>query len=183
MARTPKAPRVRVTVDAATIHESLSRDSSHCMIAEAVRAAYPAAASVAIDIQTIRFSDRKKGLRFTYLTPRIAQVPLIKFDQGIKPEPFEFTLRNGQVTRAGSSQVRLGKRMSEKQRQQHQTASKKGGEAAKKALEVSREGLKRARLVNRGGTAGTVPDKVGGKTPPLAPFSRRRAFGLRGLEV
>ncbi len=50
------------------------------------------------------------------------------------------------------------------------------------------EKLRKAKVAVRDQSNGTVPDRVGGKTPPLqrgkdaAPFSRRRAFGLRALE-
>src|SRR5688572_22178065 len=79
--RTPRAPRVIVNVTQEMIDRSMVKDSSHCMIAETVRAAVPSAQYVAVDIQTIRFSDPKRRLRYTYLTPRIAQVPIVQFDQ------------------------------------------------------------------------------------------------------
>src|SRR6266542_2636280 len=101
----PKSPRFNVDVTKEIIQASASRDSSHCMIAEAVRAAYPGAQFVAVDIQTIRFTDRPKGLRFTYLTPRQAQVALVKFDQGQVTDPFRFQQRAGQVTKAGRNRV------------------------------------------------------------------------------
>lgn len=171
-AHNPRAPRVKVIVTKEQIEDSVERDSSHCMIAEAVKAAYPNAKKVSVDLQTIRFSDPEKRSRYTYLTPRRAQVALVQWDQGIKPEPFDLTLRQGQVTFSGSRQVRESKPISEAQRR-----------ALAKARKVSK-----AKLVPRDKKNGIVPEKVGGKTPPLArnsenvPFSNRRAFGLRGLE-
>lgn len=173
--RTPRAPRVKVNIESDLIRASIKADSSHCMIAEAVRAAYPDARAVSVDIQTIRFTDRAKGLRYTYLTPRIAQVPLIQFDQGIFPEPFSFSLRNGQVTRSNPGR---SPKLDRGERTESQVEALKKG---RKSL----AGLSKARLVKtRDGAKddGTVPDRIGGKTPPvMTPFARRRAFGLRAL--
>jgi hypothetical protein len=140
------------------------------MIAEAVKSAYPMARGIAVDLATIRFSDREKGLRYTYMTPRIAQSALVNFDQKRKPEPFQFLLRGAQVTKSGRDKQESRKGRSHAQR-----------EATRKASLVYRNGKKNK--------AGFVPDRVGGKTPPLQrsadnlPFSRRRAFGLRALEL
>src|SRR5258707_2331325 len=98
----PRSPKVTIEITPDLIESSKERDSSHCMIAEAVKKAYLGAAFVSVDLQTIRFSDHNKGLRYTYLTPRSAQIALIEFDQGTTPEPFSFQLRGGQVTFGGS---------------------------------------------------------------------------------
>lgn len=171
--RTPRAPRARLEITHELIDGAIPRDSSHCMIAEAVKMNFPDASHIAVDIQTIRFSDLKRGLRYTYLTPRVAQVCLIKFDQGFRPEPFGFQLRNGQVTRAGLGTARAlkSKTLSAKQHAQRVAAGKKG-----------QAELKKARLVSRNPAAAVVPDRIGGRTPPTTPFARRRAFGLRGLD-
>jgi hypothetical protein len=149
------------------------------MIAEAVKAAYPDARSVSVDLATIRFSDPTQGLRYTYLTPRIAQVELVMFDRGTKPEPFQFQLRNGMVTMAGTR--RPPKKPSTKE------AREILGRNFEKAAKVSP--TRRAAVV-RGENDKVTPDRIGGSTPPLqkgarddVPFSRRRAFGLRGLEL
>lgn len=171
--KTTRSPRLELTIDEDLIKHSMERDSSHCMIAEAVKAAYPDAQRVSVDIQTIRFSDPRKGLRYTYLTPRIGQIALVKFDQGIKPEPFTVQLRNGQVTAATNLRTREQSSLSPAQKAQRIAASKQW-------QEKNRE-MKRARLAAPE-AEGSVPDKIGGRTPPLAPLARRRAFGLRALE-
>jgi len=163
----PRSPRVRLEVTDELIQAAVPKDSNHCMIAEAVKIAFPEARAIAVDLATIRFSDPKKQLRYTYMTPRIAQVALVNFDQKRKPEPFTFLLRGAQVTHVGRKT----------------TDTKPRSEAQRKAT-------KKASLAFRNGRkGGNVPDRVGGKTPPLQkssdnlPFSRRRAFGLRGLEL
>lgn len=96
-----RAPHLRVAIDNETIEGSVRRSSSHCMIAEAVRAAAPQFVSVTVDLSTIRFTDKERRLRFVYLTPRVAQVALIDFDRGVKPEPFSFVLRTpAQIVRS-----------------------------------------------------------------------------------
>lgn len=176
MARTPKGPNVRIVVTDEVITQSLARDSRHCMIAEALKVSRPDARNISVDLSTIRFTDQGRGLRFTYLTPRIAQVQLVNFDQGRKPEPFSFLLRGAHVTRSGNTKP--PKHMTDEQRAQRREAG----------LKLNQR-LKKTKLVNRHKSAGVVPDRIGGKTPPLQttsvdalPFSRRRAFGLRGLE-
>jgi hypothetical protein len=72
------------------------------MIAEAIHAAAPDLANVMVDIHSIRASDPKRRLRFSYATPRIAALALIDFDQGVMPEPFSFWLRRpATITRQG----------------------------------------------------------------------------------
>lgn len=96
----PQTPKVDVYVDEKTINEAVVRNSSHCMIAEAVKKALPYARGVLVDLQSIRLTDADRGLRYTYLTPRGAQLALIAFDQGEKPKPFRMHLAKGSVRRA-----------------------------------------------------------------------------------
>jgi hypothetical protein len=136
------------------------------MIAEAVRLAWPMAQRISVDLQTIRFSDPKKNLRYTYLTPRTGQVALVRYDQGIKPEPFSMMLRGAQVTRANPRESGTPKTTKSTEAQRKQRA----------------DALKKAHLTKDSKNKGNVPEKIGGKTPPLSGYSKRRAFGLRGLE-
>lgn len=166
--RRPRTPTVDLNVTQEVIDESIQRDSSHCMIAEAVRLAVPTAQRISVDLQTIRFSDPDRNLRYTYLTPRTAQVALINYDQGRKPEAFSIQLRRGQVTKANprkAGRPRTGE--TDAQRKQRLDA------------------LKKATLRMNQGEAdrGTVPDKIGGSTPPVMGMAKRRSFGLRGLEL
>lgn len=173
MSRTAKSPKVKLVITKEIIDAAIPRDSQHCMIADALKAARPDARCVSVDLATIRFTDPEKGCRYTYLTPRIAQVCLVNFDRAIKPEPFDFILRSGQVTRSGNT--RTPRKMTEKERAQRSLAGK-------------HLNLKKSRILVRDRTTGVVAERVGGKTPPLqkgkddVPFTRRRAFGLRALE-
>ena len=137
MERYPHAPRVRVRITPEIIDASTRRSSSHCMIAEAIKEAVPNAKYVAVDIQTCRFTDRDKGLRYTYLTPRKAQQHIIDFDQGEDMEPISFELREAHVTACNN-----------KKATSCPVPSKAKLGAAKK------------------GTATSVRRRVGGKPPP-----------------
>lgn len=170
MPRLPRAPRVKLEITEELIEDAIPRDSSHCLWAESVKTAVPDATRISVDIQTIRFTDSKKGLRYTYLTPRTAQIALIQFDQGIRPEPHSVQLRGGQVT-AARKQITRGEK---RKLTPAQLA------AAAKGAKVTKTKLSKAQL--RGPAAeGAVSERVGGKTPPIA-AGKRRAFGLRGLE-
>jgi hypothetical protein len=98
--RRPRSPQVRVIVTPETIARSMPANSKACMLAESIKEAFPNAKTVSVDLQSCRFTDPDRGLRYTYLTPRTAQKALIDFDQGIQPQPFEITLKNAHVTRA-----------------------------------------------------------------------------------
>jgi hypothetical protein len=141
------------------------KHSGHCMIADAVYAAVPGAKSVSVDLATIRWTDPSKGLRYTYLTPRPAQLALLDFDQGRTVKPFRFELRNPMVTlTAAGRRKRAG--MPDKPRLEHRKEEK-----------------------SKGASVGTVPARVGGSTPPRGALAsggrirvgKRREFGLRQL--
>lgn len=196
------SPQVKVEVTAEIIAQATECDSEHCMIAEAVKAAFPGSTFVSVDLQTIRFSEPEKHLRYTYLTPRVAQIALVNFDQGRKPEPFTFQLRRGQVTRSGGRTPKTAGNGGDPGRRITEEEEAKAGEmfsAGASTREVARElhcgagtasrirqrrELAKVKLVQQtiGNPETQIPDRIGGKTPPLAPLARRRAFGLRALE-
>jgi hypothetical protein len=136
------------------------------MIAEAVKVAVPGASKVSVDLQTIRFTDLEKRLRYVYLTPRQAQLALVSFDQGIHTDPFSMVLRGAQVVKVGDPRA---------PRPKGNVPAMPDGQ--------------RAELVQRYADHVNVPDIVGGKAPPTSALSnthyggKRRAFGLRGLHL
>ena len=93
--------RVRITNEHITQAEK--RNGHKCMIAEAIMESYRGgeASFVRVDLQSIRFTDLEKGLRYYYFTPKRAQKALLNFDQGKHVEPFSFELREAQVRRSG----------------------------------------------------------------------------------
>lgn len=98
MAEKSKRPTVpsrglKIQVTQAIIDRAEAKDSNHCMIADAIKAARPDVKAVSVDMSTIRFTDPVKRQRYVYLTPPRAQLALVLFDQGEHAEPFEIQMR------------------------------------------------------------------------------------------
>jgi hypothetical protein len=162
--RPKRAPQLDFQVSEEIITQSIPKDSSHCMIADALAQAMPNAKYISVDLATIRFTDLAAGWRYIYLTPRIAQEALVAFDQGERPEPFRVQSRAAHMVATGTAQ---------------------------KARKEPGQGRRRTELVKEQGN-GTVPLRVGGQSPPVGPLSngatggprtsgRRREFGLRAF--
>lgn len=92
-----RAPRITVEVTAKRINEGAKRNSNHCMVAESLKDSHPNLNYIAVDIQTIRATNKKKGERYIWLTPRSVQEMIINFDRGVKPMPFSFVCGDGQT--------------------------------------------------------------------------------------
>ena len=95
-----------IRVTQTEIDEGVSRASQSCIVAEAIKHCIPEAKAVAVDLATIRFTDKTTGDRYIYQTPGPAQQTIIQFDQGIKPEPFSFKLRTLYQIRPKSAAAR-----------------------------------------------------------------------------
>lgn len=127
----PKARRglyrkLAVEIDQENIDRSQQRSSSHCMIADAIKVQHPGVSHVSVDLQTIRFTDPKKGLRFAYLTPPAAQRALVMFDQGFPVEPFSFRVSQPvHVVDAGTKVSSRGK--STRKRRPVEVVARKAG--------------------------------------------------------
>jgi len=157
--RHPLGPRLTINVTSELINTSIRNNSSHCMIAEAMKIAAPELTRVAVDISTCRGSDLEKGLRYVWLTPRAAQDALVDFDEGLAPKPFSFLLKNAHVSRAGHPQTSQKEKSPSRRRRPTALPS-------------------RAKLVT--GRRG-IPTRVGGKRPPQ--LHTRREFGLRAFRA
>jgi hypothetical protein len=168
--RLPRAPAGIITVTREIAQSAEQKNSSHCGIAEAIALTYPWAKGIAVDIQTIRFSNPKKRLRYVYLTPRTGQKYIVAFDQGEKTNELSFRLRGGHVMpMAGYTEK--GKK------------NKKAYYEKMKSTPVyksSHQRAKQRRTFLRARGLGRLPDRFGGTAPPVAP-GRRREFGLRAL--
>lgn len=99
MARPRKSsPTLQLTIGPEQYDRAVQSNSGGCLIADAIKAQYPDLTNVSVDMATIRATDRKRGERFTYLTPADAQQALLWFDQGW-PNPVE------QLTIKGAVQI------------------------------------------------------------------------------
>jgi len=153
--------RYSVKITEEIINTARARDSSHCVIADALRASIPGATRVSVDLQTIRWSVDELGKRFVALTPGAGQRILVNFDQGVLPEPTTLQVTPFQVipirpTGPGPRTVTDAR-----------TNGRGGAQAGSTALK-------------------SKPLVEGGKLPPTAALSnrkgRRREFGLRQLD-
>lgn len=143
----PKLGRVAVSVTAELIEGAIPMDSSHCMIADAIKKAVPLAKAVSVDLASIRWTDPRAGKRYLYLTPPSVQAALIRFDNGQKPEPFRFTLRNpAQVVTSGTE------------------GTQRGGRVTQGVARVSHD-------------PHDVPAKIGGTLPPIGPLANVEKVG------
>jgi hypothetical protein len=88
------AQKIVIEVTPDLLERATKRDSQHCMIAEAIKRKDPQRyTQVYVDLQTIRWSDRKTGKRYTALTPTVAAQLLVDFDQGKALEPVSFAAK------------------------------------------------------------------------------------------
>jgi hypothetical protein len=159
----PKSPRLFVEVTEGIIAAAEKANSGHCMIADAVEVAAQrkgiGATNISVDVQTIRFSDPVKRLRYIYLTPRVAQYPLVRFDLGVHTEPFSFRIAGGHVVNM---------------------PGKRHGKYHPDKPNKTEEQLKRTTLITASPDKGSQKfRRAGGAEPPT--FSMRREFGLRAF--
>jgi hypothetical protein len=171
-----RAPKVRIEVSKDVIDKAVARHSGHCVFADAIGESLLWARFIAVDIQTVRFSDPTKRERYVYLTPRRLQQAIIDFDQGDRPEPFSFSLYTGQTIPFGQSD-----RQNELDRKRDEL---KRAEKIKE-LEGEAKPSKKAELVSSR-APGAIPGIVGGVAPPHpkdpgVPRGMRREFGLRAF--
>jgi hypothetical protein len=184
---------VVVPVEQTHINAAFERDSSHCAIAMAVAEVIADATRIAVDLQTIRFS--RKGLRYIFLTPHVAQDRIVAFDQGEREKitPFRLTMRPCQIARAGKRRREVPS--DNELRGSGLTVSKYNADGTRNVDPDRCDGLapkakernvalpplspKRNRTVSHA-RKGNVPATLGGKLPPVSILSRRE-FGLRQL--
>ncbi len=168
-----RAPQFTIDVSKKEIEEGIARASNHCMVAEAIKRRAPNLSHVSVDIQTIRASDKERGLRYVWLTPAAVQQHIVAFDMGKKPKPFKFMVYNGQVlpqsevTHHTKTPETLEKRRAYARKYYKKTQAKKNAKATKIVRDQSKS---------------KVPRIVGGKEPPRS-IGARRQFGLRAFSL
>lgn len=151
----------QVVVRSDHIQQAIPKDSGRCMIADALKDAFPGARRVSVDLQTIRYTD-SGNVRRTYLTPGQAQAALARFDDGLSVEPFSFFLSNPiHVSPADDPGRDHGPRPPRTVRVTDNVGTDSRGSKIR--------GLK--------------VQVTGGHPPPLTKRGTRRVFGMRGLRV
>lgn len=192
--------RKRYNVTQERIERAIKGHSGKCPIAFTVIDAYPDDViihTVAVDMQTIRFTLRSKRKRYIYLTPRSCQQFIADYDGGYveRAKPFNFELRSPQIVEIQDKSkynAARAKRAAEKR-----AAEKAAAEAAAKAAKKTAKAPLTVPLTSRvqfvpirpdlKGADQHIPIIVGGRSPPLQrseegrPLSKIRQFGIRAL--
>jgi hypothetical protein len=160
---------IELDINKYVIERGVLRNSSHCIFAEALRDALKSrgvrARNIAVDLQTVRYTDSDVGVRYIYFTPPALQVGLVRFDRGDSIKPFKVRLYRERCAQV----IPLGKRRKPK---------------VKVALTKVSKG-------SRAQTTNSTPTVIGGQAPPRAALSniasrwtgKRRAFGVRALKA
>lgn len=149
-----RAPVINCEVLAKHRDEAIRSSSNHCMIADAIKEQFPQYSHISVDLQTIRFSDPERGVRYIYLTPRVCQIALVLFDKGKKNKEFKFQLRGAHIVAMNLSNKQKGKPVQE------------------------RVALGRRRIISDGRS---MPDTVGGRPVLKHSDSKRRTYGMRAF--
>jgi hypothetical protein len=190
--------RCEIAVLDRRLAEALRANSSHCAIAFAIRDAIPEARRIAVDLQTIRWSLPKRGVRYVFLTPHVAQQDvIIPFDQGEECHPVTFKMKPAWITRTGAKrnhtpepeQLRgTGLRVADEQLHISEQSKEVPNENFNRTLipyagKEPRKPYKPRRpraMISATKPDGSIPVTLGGKLPPKSVLARRE-FGLRVL--
>jgi hypothetical protein len=156
----PIKHQTQILVSQKHIDDARTSNSSHCMIQRAIKTTNANAKLPSVDLQTIRWTDRRNNTRYIWLTPFTAQQALVRFDQGIPIQPFAFRLSPQPIAETDPN---------------GHVAPRGGPRKAKKRRRV------RVRHSGKGSISVTTENHP---PPPIAalPGSRRR-FGLRQLHI
>lgn len=87
------SPTLNVKITAADHANAVRSHSGACLIADAIKRAYPNLTMVTVDMATVRATDRALGVRYTWLTPTPGQHILLAYDQGWPHVVEEFQIR------------------------------------------------------------------------------------------
>lgn len=90
--------QILVKVTQEDIEKAKRKDSSKCVVAQAIARTIKDATMISVDVQSIRFTNGA-GERLVYLTPPAASGYVVAFDAGDELHPFNFRLNNDRVMR------------------------------------------------------------------------------------
>jgi hypothetical protein len=178
------------------IARALERDSSHCIIAMAIADALPHCRHISCDLQSLRWTDPVKRLRYTALSPHLVRDIIVNFDQGLRDKlvPCTFSMKPAIIAQSGKKRdtptkqqlrgtgLRLAKdqpHVSTTWQQRHLAASAaivNGSEAEANPPRRKRQPRALVSAVKNG----EVPVQLGGRPPGLSILNRRE-FGMRAI--
>jgi hypothetical protein len=90
-----RSPILKPIVTEESYERAVQAKSSACLVADAIKTQYPQFSNIRVDVATIRLTDKKRGVRYMYLTPASVAEALLFFDQGWREEklPKTFVIR------------------------------------------------------------------------------------------
>jgi hypothetical protein len=175
--------RAEVSVEQKHLDAALRANSSHCAIAMAIADAVPNARRTSVDLQTIRWTDCKRNVRYCFLTPHVAQQDIIiPFDQGETCKPVTFKMRPAWVIKAGARY----ERQAPDPEQLRGTGLKPAADPSPERPLIPYAGKekperKRRTMISATKPDGSIPVTLGGKLPPRSVLARRE-YGMRVLK-
>jgi hypothetical protein len=174
--------RAEISVEQVHIDEALRANSSHCAIAMAIAAAVPHARRIAVDLQTIRWTDKKRGVRYVFLTPHVAQTEvIIPFDQGEACKPVTFKMRPAWVIKAGARYARHAPDADQLKGTGLKVAEEPSPERPLIPYAGKEKPERKRRTISATKPDGSIPVTLGGKLPPRSVLARRE-YGMRVLK-
>lgn len=186
-----RSPRLVIDVTPKRWERAKQSHSGACLLADAIRDAYPHLSAISVNAMLISATDKAAGERYTYLTPPQGIDLLLAFDQGwSQPETHRVTCNGAvKVTRIRAS----NKAQTEHKRAR--TAELEAKEAANTITPREAGVLKRLHATaERSASAGPITDVletgrsttiVGGKAPKALPkhpnllAGKARVFGAK----
>jgi hypothetical protein len=163
-----RSPTLELEITPEQYEKAVQSASGGCLIADAIKDQYPHLSGITVDMATIRASDKKKGLRYVYLTPPAAQHMLLSFDQGWPQSADQVVVRSAvkvlPITRTKAQAEARAARLAELEEKEKE-GTLTTGEAA--ALGRIRKGPKKRAAKKGKSVANGNGTTVYGGTPPV----------------
>lgn len=165
-----------VIIDRDKINDCKKRDSSSCMVTEAVNEQMPLI-RVITDSATIRGTHRNSGARYIWLTPPRVQEYIADWDEGRDILPFKFKLSKPVQI------VPVKPKITKPKPSNPLDVTKASSKEIKDAIRQGKPTIGQTvvhRSPNKSGSG--QPIIIGGETPPIRTvFGPMRRYGYRGL--
>jgi hypothetical protein len=85
-----RSPKIEIIITKENYHRAIRASSGGCLVADAIKQQYPQFTNVEVGTQSTRVTDKERGERYIYLTPRIVGEALLYFDQGWTEDELSF---------------------------------------------------------------------------------------------
>lgn len=172
---TTTSPRLKFEITSENYETAVQASSGGCLFADAIKRRYPHLSKIEVDAATTRVTDRKRGERYVYLTPRAIGEFLCAFDQGWREESLPKTFIIKQPVRIMPIERSASMRMKTIERRAARLAKLEGKEQSGETL-TSTEKASLHRLRN----PKPAPERPIGPPPPTDGGGDGRNLVVRG---